>query len=163
MVKLPELNQARVNKCLIALVNRKIVRKDSTSVRPPFKVVWCEFMLNSYRVVCCIFGMAWRHSIVDSSILPLPISVLDICTFVSIFLFSCIRCINIPQILTPQLLYIYAYARFNTIRHVYGTVLVMALLGNRSRPDCIAKIMENFFHTGDIRMGEAVLYIKSSS
>ena len=103
MVKLPELNQARVNKCLIALVNRKIVRKDSTSVRPPFKVVWCEFMLNSYRVVCCIFGMAWRHSIVDSSILPLPISVLDICTSVSIFLFSCIRCINIPQNFDPTI------------------------------------------------------------
>jgi len=29
----PELNQARVNKCLIALVNRKIVSKDSGSGR----------------------------------------------------------------------------------------------------------------------------------
>ena len=28
----PELNQARVNKCLIALVNRKIVRKDNSTV-----------------------------------------------------------------------------------------------------------------------------------
>lgn len=32
MVKPPDLNQARVNKCLIALVNRKIVRKDTSSV-----------------------------------------------------------------------------------------------------------------------------------
>ncbi|KAI0696081.1 DASH complex subunit Dam1-domain-containing protein [Cytidiella melzeri] len=30
-VKPPDLNQARVNKCLIALVNRKIVRKDNSS------------------------------------------------------------------------------------------------------------------------------------
>lgn len=33
-VKPPDLNQARVNKCLIALVNRKIVRKDNSTVRP---------------------------------------------------------------------------------------------------------------------------------
>jgi len=32
LVKMPDLNQARVNKCLIALVNRKVVQKDSTSV-----------------------------------------------------------------------------------------------------------------------------------
>ncbi|KAK2461196.1 hypothetical protein APHAL10511_006723 [Amanita phalloides] len=31
LVKPPELNQARVNKCLIALVNRKAVKKDSSS------------------------------------------------------------------------------------------------------------------------------------
>ncbi len=31
-VKPPDLNQARVNKCLIALVNRKIVRKDNRTV-----------------------------------------------------------------------------------------------------------------------------------
>ncbi|PCH35954.1 hypothetical protein WOLCODRAFT_166566 [Wolfiporia cocos MD-104 SS10] len=31
LVKLPDLNQARVNKCLIALVNRKIVRKDNST------------------------------------------------------------------------------------------------------------------------------------
>ncbi|KAI0357017.1 hypothetical protein OH77DRAFT_191124 [Trametes cingulata] len=30
-VKPPDLNQARVNKCLIALVNRKIVRKDNST------------------------------------------------------------------------------------------------------------------------------------
>ncbi|EKM60058.1 uncharacterized protein PHACADRAFT_87274 [Phanerochaete carnosa HHB-10118-sp] len=34
LIKLPDLNQARVNKCLIALVNRKIVRKDNSTVRP---------------------------------------------------------------------------------------------------------------------------------
>ena len=28
----PDLNQARVNKCLIALVNRKIVTKDNSTV-----------------------------------------------------------------------------------------------------------------------------------
>ncbi|OBZ66966.1 hypothetical protein A0H81_13321 [Grifola frondosa] len=31
LVKAPDLSQARVNKCLIALVNRKAVRKDNTS------------------------------------------------------------------------------------------------------------------------------------
>ncbi|KAH9930811.1 DASH complex subunit Dam1-domain-containing protein [Amylocystis lapponica] len=30
-VKMPDLNQARANKCLIALVNRKIVRKDNST------------------------------------------------------------------------------------------------------------------------------------
>ncbi|KAF5356887.1 hypothetical protein D9756_006731 [Leucocoprinus leucothites] len=33
LIKPPDLNQARVNKCLIALVNRKVVQKDSGSVR----------------------------------------------------------------------------------------------------------------------------------
>jgi|SRR5712671_1165277 len=33
MIVPPDLNQARVNKCLIALVNRKIVTKDSSTVR----------------------------------------------------------------------------------------------------------------------------------
>lgn len=28
----PDLNQARVNKCLIALVNRKLVRKENSTV-----------------------------------------------------------------------------------------------------------------------------------
>lgn len=32
LIKPPDLNQARVNKCLIALVNRKAVKKDSTTV-----------------------------------------------------------------------------------------------------------------------------------
>lgn len=32
LVKPPDLNQARVNKCLIALVNRKIVRKENSTV-----------------------------------------------------------------------------------------------------------------------------------
>jgi DASH complex subunit DAM1 len=32
MIVPPDLNQARVNKCLIALVNRKIVTKDNSSV-----------------------------------------------------------------------------------------------------------------------------------
>ena len=32
-MKPPDLNQARVNKCLIALVNRKIVQKDNSTVR----------------------------------------------------------------------------------------------------------------------------------
>jgi len=31
LVKPPDLNQARVNKCLIALVNRKAVKKDNAS------------------------------------------------------------------------------------------------------------------------------------
>jgi hypothetical protein len=33
LIKPPDLTQARVNKCLVALVNRKIVAKDNTSVR----------------------------------------------------------------------------------------------------------------------------------
>jgi hypothetical protein len=32
LIKPPDLNQARVNKCLIALVNRKIVRKENSTV-----------------------------------------------------------------------------------------------------------------------------------
>lgn len=35
LVTPPDLNQARVNKCLIALVNRKIVQKDNSTVRAP--------------------------------------------------------------------------------------------------------------------------------
>jgi DASH complex subunit DAM1 len=31
LIKPPDLNQARVNKCLIALVNRKVVRKETSS------------------------------------------------------------------------------------------------------------------------------------
>jgi len=31
LVKPPDLNQARVNKCLIALVNRKAVKKDNST------------------------------------------------------------------------------------------------------------------------------------
>ena len=30
-IRPPDLNQARVNKCLIALVNRKLVQKDNSS------------------------------------------------------------------------------------------------------------------------------------
>ena len=33
LIKPPDLNQARVNKCLIALVNRKIVTKENSTVR----------------------------------------------------------------------------------------------------------------------------------
>jgi hypothetical protein len=33
----PDLNQARVNKCLIALVNRKVVQKDNSSVSFPLQ------------------------------------------------------------------------------------------------------------------------------
>jgi DASH complex subunit DAM1 len=36
MIVPPDLNQARVNKCLIALVNRKIVTKDSSTVSVRF-------------------------------------------------------------------------------------------------------------------------------
>jgi hypothetical protein len=32
LIKPPDLNQARVNKCLIALVNRKAVQKDNSTV-----------------------------------------------------------------------------------------------------------------------------------
>lgn len=32
LVRLPELNQARVHKCFLALANRKIITKDATSV-----------------------------------------------------------------------------------------------------------------------------------
>lgn len=34
LIKPPDLNQARVNKCLIALVNRKVVQKENSTVRP---------------------------------------------------------------------------------------------------------------------------------
>jgi DASH complex subunit DAM1 len=32
LIKPPDLNQAKVNKCLIALVNRKVVRKENFTV-----------------------------------------------------------------------------------------------------------------------------------
>lgn len=35
LIKQPDLPQARVNKCLIALVNRKVVRKDNSTVCVP--------------------------------------------------------------------------------------------------------------------------------
>lgn len=36
LIKPPDLNQARVNKCLIALVNRKVVQKESSTVGHEF-------------------------------------------------------------------------------------------------------------------------------
>lgn len=39
LVKPPDLNQARVNKCMIALVHRKIVRKENSTVRTTSQLV----------------------------------------------------------------------------------------------------------------------------
>jgi hypothetical protein len=63
MVVPPDLNQARVNKCLIALVNRKIVTKDSSTVRgrgtnqTPFDAEISFSQRGQYYTI----GKVWRH------------------------------------------------------------------------------------------------------
>ena len=44
LIKPPDMNQARVNKCLIALVNRKVVQKESSTVGD-----WHDFVKTSPR------------------------------------------------------------------------------------------------------------------
>lgn len=63
LIKPPDLNQARVNKCLIALVNRKIVRKDNSTVSStydPQGVTTC-LLAWKYRALFSIIGMDYRH------------------------------------------------------------------------------------------------------
>jgi hypothetical protein len=51
-----DLNQARANKCLIALVNRKIVTKDSSTVKSPIPFIFPESDYVFFRVLFCIIG-----------------------------------------------------------------------------------------------------------
>lgn len=55
LVKVPDLPQARVNKCLIALVNRKIVRKDNSTVGVSL-FPFCHFANQLCRVLYFIIG-----------------------------------------------------------------------------------------------------------
>jgi len=65
LVKMPDLNQARVNKCLIALVNRKVVQKDSTSVRPLSLHVFPDnLILRSLRGLYCTTGEAYPEPLI---------------------------------------------------------------------------------------------------
>ncbi len=74
-VKPPDLNQARVNKCLIALVNRKIVRKDNRTVsdhivrmRYPLTRPSGSCLVSLERTSSMIFLHPYRHCIWYSSL-----------------------------------------------------------------------------------------------
>lgn len=60
-IKPPDLNQARANKCLIALVNRKIVQKNNSTVR---LLSGCTLAIGIqnlvFRELFCITGMDSR-------------------------------------------------------------------------------------------------------
>lgn len=58
LIKPPDLNQARVNKCLIALVNRKAVQKDNSTVRR-FAARSHRTLMLLYRVPSSISGSAY--------------------------------------------------------------------------------------------------------
>lgn len=62
LIAAPDLTQARVNKCLIALVNRKLVQKDSSTVRPVersnSRLISSTFI---NRALYSIIGMAFRE------------------------------------------------------------------------------------------------------
>lgn len=65
LVKPPDLNQARVNKCLIALVNRKIVRKDNSTVSPQHGA---QYTLQSHchnHVGRSTLPLAWASRMID--------------------------------------------------------------------------------------------------
>ena len=55
----PELNQARVNKCLIALVNRKIVHKENSTVCIIFVALRYLILSNVLRGLSCITGRVY--------------------------------------------------------------------------------------------------------
>lgn len=57
-VKPPDLNQARVNKCLISLVNRKIVRKDNSTVSQP-TVQKGHILKALFSTGICIIPLEW--------------------------------------------------------------------------------------------------------
>ena len=63
-MKPPDLNQARVNKCLIALVNRKIVRKDNSTVC--LLCVHYVLWLIAYRALFYIIGMDYQDNSFDA-------------------------------------------------------------------------------------------------
>jgi hypothetical protein len=68
----PDLNQARVNKCLIALVNRKIVQKDNSTVRT---LALLSFRINLTwlrRELFCIDGKGHHDYIFHLSPLGYP-------------------------------------------------------------------------------------------
>lgn len=64
LIAAPDLTQARVNKCLIALVNRKLVQKDSSTVRPAehsnSRLISLTFI---NRALYSIIGMVSREGI----------------------------------------------------------------------------------------------------
>lgn len=50
----PDLSQARVNKCLIALVNRKVVRKDNATVGSFLDTSTVRLILTSLTGDCSV-------------------------------------------------------------------------------------------------------------
>ena len=73
LVKPPDLNQARVNKCLIALVNRKIVTKENGTVCSPSSF---PFLYSDVRVSgSCTISLArapWLKC--DAMVYPIEVS-----------------------------------------------------------------------------------------
>jgi len=62
---MPDLNQARVNKCLIALVNRKVVQKDSASVSSlSLHVLPDNLVPRSPRELYCTTGEAYPEPLI---------------------------------------------------------------------------------------------------
>ena len=60
LIKPPDLNQARVNKCLIALVNRKVVVKESSTVS--FLQYFSQLLVHiNFREQSCTTGKAFRE------------------------------------------------------------------------------------------------------
>jgi len=63
----PDLNQARVNKCLIALVNRKVVQKDNSTVRV-FIYLSGDRVQRFYRELFYITGREYLDINVNQSV-----------------------------------------------------------------------------------------------
>ena len=61
--KPPDLNQARVNKCLIALVNRKIVYKDNSTVSVRYMSFFAFALTYVGRELYYITGAAPLHEL----------------------------------------------------------------------------------------------------
>jgi hypothetical protein len=64
----PDLNQARVNKCLIALVNRKVVQKDNSTVSLII-LHTTAFNQNVPRALCSIIGKEYLKTGKRSTVL----------------------------------------------------------------------------------------------
>ena len=83
----PDLNQARVNKCLIALVNRKIVFKENSTVCIIFVALKAlSLSLMFLRGLSCITGRAYLEVLFfEDRIMHLRCKFENVCTH---FIFS---------------------------------------------------------------------------
>ncbi|CAL1698797.1 unnamed protein product [Somion occarium] len=93
----PDVSQARVNKCLIALVNRKIVRKDNSTVRSNLLFeVKSSILMPS--IGCSVIPLAGASNI---TILPSSSSSVSIST-VSLVLYLCECSVQLANNATTQ-------------------------------------------------------------